>query len=98
MLWLGQMLVVPELATAEARRGSVRALARDRDFWILFMGFAFVGMLAQTAVLSWLPTYLRQEFGSAWRGRRGPGALVAPLMVFSPIFGCWRTGSARRCG
>ena len=66
----------------------MRALARDRDFLILFVGFAFVGMLAQTAVLSWLPTYLRQEFEFGVAGAGSAGALVAAgLMVFSPIFG-----------
>lgn len=89
LLWLGQVLAVPEM-TPESRRseGSMRALARDRDFLILFVGFAFVGMLAQTAVLSWLPTYLRQEFEFGVAGAGAAGALVAAgLMVFSPIFG-----------
>ena len=89
VLWLGQMLVVPELAP-ESRQssGSVRALARDRDFWLLFVGFAFVGMLAQTAVLSWLPTYLRQEFAFGVAEAGAAGATVAAgFMVFSPIFG-----------
>jgi MFS family permease len=66
----------------------VWALARDRDFWLLFMGFAFVGMLAQTSVISWMPTYLRQEFGFGVAEAGAAGALVsAGLMVFSPIFG-----------
>jgi MFS family permease len=66
----------------------VWALVRDRDFWLLFMGFAFVGMLAQTSVLSWMPTYLRQEFGFGVAEAGAAGALVsAGLMVFSPIFG-----------
>ena len=89
LLWLGPVLAVPELVP-EGRRtgGSMRALARDRDFLILFVGFAFVGMLAQTAVLSWLPTYLRQEFSFGVAGAGAAGALVAAgLMVFSPIFG-----------
>ena len=89
LLWLGQTLVVPDLAP-ESRRtsGSVLALAWDRDFWLLFMGFAFVGMLAQTAVLSWLPTYLRQEFAFGVAEAGAAGAVVAAgLMVFSPIFG-----------
>lgn len=89
LLWFGQMLVVPELAP-ESRRseGSVLALARSRDFWLLFMGFAFVGMLAQTAVLSWLPTYLRQEFAFGVAEAGAAGALVsAAFMVSSPIFG-----------
>jgi MFS family permease len=66
----------------------MRALARSRDFWFLFMGFAFVGMLAQTAVLSWLPTYLRQEFAFGVTEAGAAGALVAAsFMVSSPIFG-----------
>ncbi len=89
VLWLGQVLAVPELAPERGRtEGSVLALARDRDFWLLFMGFAFVGMLAQTAVLSWLPTYLRQELGFGVAEAGAAGALVAAgLMVFAPIFG-----------
>jgi len=88
-LWLGQVLAVPELAPERNRTpGSLRALARDRDFWMLFMGFAFVGMLAQTAVLSWLPTYLRQEFAFGVAEAGAGGALVAAsFMVCSPIFG-----------
>jgi MFS family permease len=52
------------------------------------MGFAFIGMLAQTAVMSWTPTYLRREFdfGVAEAGMAG-AAIAAGLMVFSPIFG-----------
>ena len=90
LLWLGQTLVVPNLEADDSRRarGSVLALIRDRDFWLLFMGFAFVGMLAQTAVLSWLPTYLRQQFGFGVAEAGAAGALVASgLMIFSPIFG-----------
>jgi predicted MFS family arabinose efflux permease len=90
LLWLGQTLVVPNLEADEGRRaaGSMLALIRDRDFWLLFMGFAFVGMLAQTAVLSWLPTYLRQQFGFGVAEAGAAGALVASgLMIFSPIFG-----------
>ena len=100
LLWIGQMRVVPELEP-ESRRteGSMAALARDRDFWLLFMGFAFVGMLAQTAVLSWLPTYLRQEFAFGVTEAGAAGALVAAaFMVFSPIFGVLadRVGSRLR--
>jgi MFS family permease len=85
LLWLGQTLVVPNLNADDSR---VLALVRDRDFWLLFMGFAFVGMLAQTAVLSWLPTYLRQQFDFSVAGAGAAGALVASgLMIFSPIFG-----------
>jgi MFS family permease len=90
LLWLGQSLVVPNLEADEGRRahGSMLALVRDHDFWLLFMGFAFVGMLAQTAVLSWLPTYLRQQFGFGVAEAGAAGALVASgLMIFSPIFG-----------
>jgi MFS family permease len=100
LLWLGQMLVVPELAPgSHSSAGSVRALARSRDFWLLFMGFAFVGMLAQTAVLSWLPTYLRHEFAYGVAEAGAAGALVAAgFMVSSPIFGMLadRVGSRLR--
>jgi len=89
LLWVGLMLVVPDIPPETQRAGgSVLALARDRDFWLLFMGFAFVGMLAQTSVISWMPTYLRQEFGFGVAEAGAAGALVsAGLMVFSPIFG-----------
>ena len=48
---------------ASRPRARIRDLARERDFWLLAVGFAFVGMLAQVAVLSWMPTYLRQIHG-----------------------------------
>jgi len=89
LLWVSLTLVIPEIPPAGHKAGgSVTALARDRDFWLLFVGFAFVGMLAQTSVVSWMPTYLRQEFGLGVAEAGAAGALVAAgLMVFSPIFG-----------
>ena len=89
LLVLGLTLFVPDVKPEPRRTsGSVRALLKDRDFWLLFMGFAFIGMLAQTAVMSWTPTYLRREFefGVAEAGMAG-AAISAGLMVFSPIFG-----------
>lgn len=89
VLWLGMTFRVPTLAP-EARRsgGGLRQLARDRDFWLLIVGYAFVGMLAQVAVLSWMPTYLRQQFGFGVAEAGAAGAVVAAgLMVLSPIFG-----------
>ncbi len=89
LLVLGLTLFVPDVKPEPHKStGSVRALLRDRDFWLLFMGFAFIGMLAQTAVMSWTPTYLRREFdfGVAEAGFAG-AAISAGLMVFSPIFG-----------
>jgi len=89
LLWVSLTMVIPEIPPEGQRAGgSVMALARDRDFWLLFVGFAFVGMLAQTSVVSWMPTYLRQEFGLGVAEAGAAGALVAAgLMVFSPIFG-----------
>lgn len=89
LLWVGLMGLVPEIpAEGQHSGGSAMALVRDRDFWLLFLGFAFVGMLAQTSVLSWMPTYLRQEFGFGVAEAGAAGALVsAGLMVFAPIFG-----------
>jgi predicted MFS family arabinose efflux permease len=89
LCWVGLMLLVPDVLVEHHKAsGSVMALARDGQFWLLFLGFAFVGMLAQTAVLSWMPTYLRQEFGLGVAEAGAAGALVAAgLMVFSPIFG-----------
>jgi predicted MFS family arabinose efflux permease len=89
LLWIGLTLVVPDLPP-EAQRsgGSVWVLARDGQFWLLFIGFAFVGMLAQASVLSWMPTYMRQELGFGVAEAGAAGALVAAgLMVFSPMFG-----------
>jgi MFS family permease len=100
LLLVGMTLVVPELQPdRHGGGGSVWSLAKSGQFWILFMGFAFVGMLAQTAVLSWMPTYLRQEFGFGVAEAGAAGASVAAgLMVFSPIFGLLadRIGSPRR--
>lgn len=74
----------------ERRRagGGLRALVRIRDFWLLLLGYAFLGMLAQTAVLSWLPTYLRGDygFGVVEAGLAG-GLVAAGLMVFPSPFG-----------
>jgi predicted MFS family arabinose efflux permease len=71
-----------------AARGSMRSLVGERDFWLLAVGFAFVGMLAQVAVLSWMPTYLRQVhgFGVVSAGV-STGIVVTGLMLFSPLFG-----------
>jgi predicted MFS family arabinose efflux permease len=89
LCWIGLTLMVPDIPVESQRAGgSLLALARDGQFWLLFMGFAFVGMLAQTSVLSWMPTYLRQELGLGVAEAGAAGALVAAgLMVFSPIFG-----------
>jgi MFS family permease len=76
---------------AEERRrvgGPLRALVGDRDFWLLSVGFAFVGMLAQVATFSWMPTYLRQVHGFGVVAAGFSSAIVvAGLMVFSPVFG-----------
>lgn len=68
--------------------GGLRALVRVRDFWLLLVGYAFLGMLAQTAVLSWLPTYLRNDYGYGVVEAGLAGGLVAAgLMVFPSPFG-----------
>ncbi len=74
----------------ERRRGagSIVALAADRDFWLLLIGVAFLGMLAQVSVLSWMPTYLRQAHGyGVVAAGLSTGIVVAGLIVFSPLFG-----------
>lgn len=74
----------------ERRKGAghLRALAGDRDFWLLLLGFAFLGMLAQIATLAWMPTYLRQVHGfGVIAAGLSTGIVVTGLMVFSPIFG-----------
>lgn len=68
--------------------GGLRALVRIPDFWLLLVGYAFIGMLAQTAVLSWVPTYLRTDFGFGVVEAGSAGSLVAAgLMVFPSPFG-----------
>ena len=73
---------------ARAGPASIRGLARERDFWLLLIGVAFAGMLAQTTVLSWMPTYLRQVhgFGVVSAGL-STGIVVTGLTLFSPVFG-----------
>ena len=88
-LGLAVALALPPIPPApHAARGSLRDLARERDFWLLAVGFAFVGMLAQVAVLAWMPTYLRQvhAFGVVGAGL-STGIVVTGLMLFSPVFG-----------
>lgn len=88
-LSLAVTLALPPIPPApRAARGSLRDLARERDFWLLAVGFAFVGMLAQVAVLAWMPTYLRQvhAFGVVGAGL-STGIVVTGLMLFSPVFG-----------
>ena len=83
------VLGLPDIPpTRRADHGSIRTLCRERDFWLLLVGFAFVGMLAQVAVLSWMPTYLRQVhgFGVVSAGI-STGIVVTGLTVFSPLFG-----------
>lgn len=88
-LGLAVVLGLPSIAPARhAARGRIRDLVRERDFWLLAVGFAFVGMLAQVAVLSWMPTYLRQVHGFGVVGAGvSTGIVVTGLMVFSPLFG-----------
>ena len=88
-LSLAVTLALPPIPPApRAARGSLRDLAREGDFWLLAVGFAFVGMLAQVAVLAWMPTYLRQvhAFGVVGAGL-STGIVVTGLMLFSPVFG-----------
>jgi MFS family permease len=88
-LALAVVLGLPSIPPApRAARGSLRDLVRERDFWLLAVGFAFVGMLAQVAVLAWMPTYLRQvhAFGVVGAGL-STGIVVTGLMLFSPVFG-----------
>ncbi|MGH7264940.1 MAG: MFS transporter, partial [Candidatus Rokuibacteriota bacterium] len=66
-------------------------------FWLLLLGFAFVGMLAQVAVLSWLPTYLRQAHGYDVVGAGfATAGVVLGLTIFSPVFGALADRLARR--
>jgi MFS transporter, DHA1 family, inner membrane transport protein len=88
-LWLAVGLGLPAIQP-EHRRGSGHfvALARDPDFWRLLVGISFVGMLAQVATFSWMPTYLRQVHGFGVVGAgASTGIVLAGLTVFSPTFG-----------
>lgn len=88
-LWLAVAFRLPPIAEDTRRgAGSFRSLVGDRDFWLLLVGFSFVGMLAQVATLSWMPTYLRQVHGyGVMAAGISTAVVVAGLMVFSPIFG-----------
>ena len=89
-LGLAVALALPPIPPApHAARGSLRDLARERDFWLLAVGFAFVGMLAQVAVLAWMPTYLRQvhAFGVVGAGLSTGIVVTGLMMLFSPVFG-----------
>jgi predicted MFS family arabinose efflux permease len=88
-LGLAVTLGLPDVRpSARAAAGSIRRLAGERDFWVLAVGFVFVGMLAQVAVHSWMPTYLRQVHGFGVVGAGiSTGVVVTGLMLFSPVFG-----------
>jgi predicted MFS family arabinose efflux permease len=88
-LALAVALGLPGVAEDPARRpGKLRTLVRDRDFWLLVGGVSFVGMLAQVATLSWLPTYLRQVHGyGVMAAGISTAVVVIGLIVFSPLFG-----------
>ncbi|HSD28619.1 MAG TPA: MFS transporter, partial [Vicinamibacteria bacterium] len=88
-LGLAAALGLPDVPPSpRAARGSIRGLCGERDFWLLVVGFAFVGMLAQVAVLSWMPTYLRQVHGyGVVSAGVSTGIVVTGLMLFSPLFG-----------
>jgi MFS family permease len=88
-LGLAVSLGLPDIPPSpRATRGSIRGLCAERDFWLLVVGFAFVGMLAQVAVLSWMPTYLRQVHGyGVVSAGVSTGIVVTGLMLFSPLFG-----------
>jgi predicted MFS family arabinose efflux permease len=78
----------PSRTGTRAGPASVRDLARARDFWLLLVGVAFVGMLAQVAVLSWMPTYLRQVHGlGVVSAGLSTSVVVTGLTLFSPLFG-----------
>jgi predicted MFS family arabinose efflux permease len=88
-LGLAVILGLPAIPSSRrVARGSIRSLYGERDFWLLLIGFAFVGMLAQVAVLAWMPTYLRQVhgFGVVSAGV-STGIVVTGLTIFSPLFG-----------
>jgi predicted MFS family arabinose efflux permease len=87
-LGLAVALGLPPAEDRGRRRGGFRALVRDRDFWLLLGGVSFIGMLAQVATLSWLPTYLRQVHGyGVVAAGISTAVVVIGLIVFSPLFG-----------
>lgn len=70
-----------------ADRGELSSLLRTGRFWNL-IAFHFLGMLAAYAVLGWLPTYLRTEFGYSSVQAGLMGALVnLAVAVCSPLAG-----------
>jgi MFS family permease len=87
-LGLAVALGLPPAQERTRRPGGLRALVGDRDFWLLVGGVSFVGMLAQVATLSWLPTYLRQVHGyGVMAAGISTAVVVIGLIVFSPLFG-----------
>jgi predicted MFS family arabinose efflux permease len=88
-LGMAVALRLPPIPETRPRAAApLRGLVRERDFWLLLVGFSFVGMLAQVAVLSWMPTYLRQVHGyGVVAAGITTAVVVAGLMVFSPLFG-----------
>lgn len=89
VLWLAVWRFLPDPdAERHNTRGGLRGLVRSRDFWLLLLGFAFIGMLAQSAVLSWVATYLRSTYGwTAVEAGFAGGLVAAGLMIFPAPFG-----------
>jgi predicted MFS family arabinose efflux permease len=87
-LWLCVWRFLHPVSETHSSTFGLGRLARSRDFWLLLIGFAFVGMLAQSAVLSWTATYLRSTYGwTAIEAGFGGGLVAAGLMVFPTPFG-----------
>ncbi|HEV7666550.1 MAG TPA: MFS transporter [Chloroflexota bacterium] len=100
VLWLAVWRFLPgPVAERHNSRAGLSGLIRSRDFWLLLIGFAFIGMLAQSAVLSWVATYLRSTYGwTAVEAGFAGGLVAAGLMVFPAPFGMLadRIGNRRR--
>jgi predicted MFS family arabinose efflux permease len=100
ILWIAIWRFLPSPPTERHDgRAALTALARTRDFWLLLLGFAFVGMLAQSAVLSWIATYLRLTYAwTAVEAGFAGGLVAAGLMIFPAPFGFLadRLGNRRR--
>lgn len=88
-LWLGVWRLLPPVdAERTPASGGVARLVRERDFWLLLVGFALIGHLATSGVQSWLPTYLRADHGfSVVQAGLAGGLVISGLMVFPAPFG-----------
>ncbi len=74
-------------ASGSRGQGNVSGLVRNYRFWCL-VAFHFLGMLSIYALMGWIPTYFRNEFGYTAVEAGLVAALTnVGLAVFSPMAG-----------